>query len=143
MMDSTDKTVTSARPASSDRSVAELVEDATAQIRTLVRDELQLATIELKRKGKRLSVGAGAFGGAGLVAAYAGAALTAGVILLLTTVWPAWVAAMVVAGAGLVVAGVLALAGRNQMKNGVPPIPEEAVEGVQRDIEAVREGAQR
>jgi membrane protein len=143
MMDSTDKTVTGARPAHTDRSVAELVEDATTQIRTLVRDELQLATIELKRKGKRLGVGAGAFGGAGLVAAYAGAALVAGVILLLATVWAAWVAALVVAGAGLLVAGALALAGRSQVKRAVPPIPQQAVEGVQRDIKAVKEGAHR
>jgi membrane protein len=138
-----DTNVGGARPLPGDRSVADLVEDATAQIRTLVHDELQLATIDLKRKGKRLGVGAGAFGGAGLVAAYAGAALMAGVILLLATVWAAWVAALVVAGAGLLVAGVLALAGRSQVKRAVPPVPEEAIAGVKQDIEAVKEGVHR
>src|ERR1700743_1166100 len=117
----------SAQPLSGDRSLAQLVEDATTQIRTLVHDELQLATLELKTKGKRLGVGAGAFGGAGLIAAYARLALMAGINLLRATVWAAWVAAVVVAGAGLVVAGILALAGRSQLKRAVPPIPQQAV----------------
>jgi hypothetical protein len=140
-MSNTDEHAGGARPAPGDRSVAELVEDATSQIRTLVRDELQLATIELRNKGKRFGMGAGAFGGAGLVAGYGGAALVAGVVLLLATVWAAWVAALVVGGVAFVVAGVLVLAGRSQVKRAVPPIPQEAVAGVKRDVEVVKEGA--
>jgi membrane protein len=142
-MTNTETSTGGARPVPGDRSVAQLVEDATTEIRTLVHDELQLATIELRHKGKRLGVGAGAFGGAGLIAAYAGLALMAGVILLLATVWAAWVAALVVAEAGLLVAGALALAGRSQVKRAVPPIPQQAMAGVKQDIEAVKEGAHR
>ncbi|HEX5406977.1 MAG TPA: phage holin family protein [Pseudonocardiaceae bacterium] len=130
-------------PLPGERSVAQLVEDATTQLRTLVHDEIQLVGIELSRKGKRLGVGAGAFGGAGLIAAYAGLALMAGVILLLATVWAVWVAALVVGGAGLLVAGGLALAGRSQVKRAVPPIPTEAMAGVQEDIKVVKEGVHR
>jgi hypothetical protein len=51
-----------------DASTAELVGSLTEQIGTLVRDEVRLAQAEITQKAKRLGVGAGLFGGAGLVA---------------------------------------------------------------------------
>lgn len=78
-----------------------------------------------------------------MVAAYAGAALVAGVILLLSTVWAARVAALVVGGVCLLVAGVFVLVGRGQIKAATPPVPKHAVEGVKRDVEAVKEGTTR
>ncbi|HEX3589544.1 MAG TPA: phage holin family protein [Pseudonocardiaceae bacterium] len=47
-----------------ERSVGELVHDATEQIRTLVQDEMRLARAELGQKGKRFGVAAGSFGDA-------------------------------------------------------------------------------
>jgi len=40
-----------------DRSIGQLVQDLTEQTRRLVRDELRLATAELKAKGKHAGVG--------------------------------------------------------------------------------------
>jgi hypothetical protein len=125
------------------RSVAQLVGDATNQLSTLIRDEIRLAIAELQSKGKRLGIGAGLLGGAGVVAFYGGAALLAGLIMLLAEVMVAWLAAFVVGAAVLVVAAVLAALGKRQASRGVPPVPEEAVEGIKRDIAAVREGAHR
>jgi hypothetical protein len=51
-----------------DASTAELVGSLTEQLGTLVRDEVRLAQAEITQKAKRLGVGAGPFGGAGLVA---------------------------------------------------------------------------
>jgi hypothetical protein len=55
-------------PDPKDASTAELVGSLTEEIGTLVRDEVRLAQAEITQKAKRLGVGAGLFGGAGLVA---------------------------------------------------------------------------
>jgi ferric-dicitrate binding protein FerR (iron transport regulator) len=54
-----------------------LVHDMTQQMSTLVRDEIRLAQAEMTQKGKKAGIGAGLFGGAGLVALYGVAALEA------------------------------------------------------------------
>lgn len=63
-----------------DRPVGKLVQELSQQTATLVRQELQLAQVEMKEKGKRAGVGAGLFGGAGVVALYGGGALIAAII---------------------------------------------------------------
>src|ERR671916_752550 len=90
---------------SQDRPVGQLVSDATEQITRLVRDEIRLAAAELQQKGKRLGVGAGLFGGAGVLALYGGAALVAALILGLATFLVPWLAALIVAVVVLGVAG--------------------------------------
>src|SRR5918996_2249017 len=90
-----------------DRSVGELVHALTHQTSALVRHEMRLAQVELQEKGKRAGIGAGMFGGAGVVALYGVGALVAAVIMLVATVVEPWVAALIVgvvllAGAGLV-----------------------------------------
>ncbi|HUR06628.1 MAG TPA: phage holin family protein [Nonomuraea sp.] len=120
-----------------------LVNDLSEQVSRLVRDELRLARLELTRKGKRAGFGAGLFGAAGMAAFFGGAALVATVILLLALVLPAWAAAALVAGALFVVAAVLGLIGKNQVKQATPPVPEEAIASVKADIDMVKERARR
>lgn len=60
-----------------ERPIGQLVTDATERITRLVRDEMRLAAVELQQQGKRLGVGAGLFGAAGVLACYGGAAMTA------------------------------------------------------------------
>ena len=88
-----------------DRPVGQLVTDATEHITRLVRDEIRLAAVELQRKGKRLGVGAGLLGGAGVLAFYGGAALITALILGLATQIVAWLAALIVGAVVLAVAG--------------------------------------
>ena len=73
-----------------DRSIAELLKQLSDQTATLVRQELDLAKAELTVKGKRAGVGAGMLGGAGMFGLYALGALTACVILLLSTAMTGW-----------------------------------------------------
>src|SRR6266508_6650439 len=121
----------------SDRSTAELVKLAAEQISTLVRDELRLAQAELTEKGRHAGLGAGLFGGGGLLAAYGLGALVATLVLALDLVMAAWLATLIVALLLFAVAAVLALVGRSQVKQAVPPVPESAVQGVKADIETV------
>lgn len=126
-----------------DRPIGQLVNDATEQITRLVRDEMRLAAVELQQKGKRLGVGAGLFGGAGVLAFYGGAALVTALILGLATQIVAWLAALIV---GVVVsgaAGLLALVGKKQAQRAGPLVPEESAASVKADIDTIKEGMHR
>ena len=71
-----------AQEAMNDRPVGELVRELSEQTATLVRKELQLAQLEMTEKGKRAGIGAGLFGGAGVVVALYGVGVfVAGVVL--------------------------------------------------------------
>jgi uncharacterized membrane protein YqjE len=118
-----------------EESVAELTRRLSDETTRLVRAEVELAKAELAAKGKQVGVGAGMFGGAGLVGLYALGALTAAVILALTTAVAGWLAALIVAAVYAAVAGVLALRGKSQVQSATPPVPERAVESVKEDVE--------
>jgi uncharacterized membrane protein YqjE len=119
-------------------STAELINMATSQISTLVRDEIALARVELTQKGKRAGIGAGLFGGTGALAFYGLGLLLTTATLALALVWPAWLAALAVAIVVFIVAAVLALIGRGQITKAFPPMPSEAVQGVTSDVQTVR-----
>jgi Putative Actinobacterial Holin-X, holin superfamily III len=119
----------------SEESVAELTRRLSDQTTRLVREEIELAKAEVAAKGKRAGIGAGMFGGAGLVGLYALGALTAAVILALSTAVAGWLAALIVAVVYAAVAGVLALRGKGQVQSATPPVPERAVESVKEDVE--------
>jgi uncharacterized membrane protein YqjE len=121
-----------------DASVAELVRQLSEQTTRLVRDEVELAKAELEQKAKHAGVGAGMFGGAGLFGLYALGALTATLILALSTAVAGWLAALIVTVAYAAIAGVLALTGKGRVQRATPPVPEEAVESTKEDIEWTR-----
>jgi hypothetical protein len=129
------------QPSMNDRPVGELVQELSRQTATLVRQELQLAQLEMKEKGKRAGIGAGLFGGAGVVALYGGGALIAAIILVLATTLEPWIAAVIVAAVLFAVAGILALTGKKQVEQATPPAPEQAIASTKRDIEVVKERA--
>jgi uncharacterized membrane protein YqjE len=121
----------------------ELVNRLAAQVSELVRGEMELARTELVAKGKRAGTGVGLAGAGGVVALYGLGALIAAAIAALALVWPVWLAAVVVGVLLLVVAGVLALLGRAQLRRAAPPTPESAMESVREDITTVREAMRR
>jgi membrane protein len=126
-----------------DQSVGELVQQLSQQTAALVRGEIRLATVELQEKGKRAGVGAGMFGGAGLVALYGVGALIAAAILGIGTLLEPWIAAVIVGAVLLAVAGILALTGKKQVEHAVPPLPEQAVESAKRDVDEVKKARAR
>src|SRR5262249_55900328 len=124
-----------------DRSVADLLKQLSDQTATLVRQEFDLAKAELTVKGKRAGLGAGVLGGAGMFGLYALGALTACLILLLSTAMNGWVAALIIAAVYGAIAGVLALAGKSKVQAGVPPTPEQTVDSVKEDVRWTKERA--
>jgi hypothetical protein len=122
-----------------ERSIAQLMNDLTEQTGRLIKTEARLAAREMAVKAKRGARGIGAFSAAGVLAGYAGMALVACVILALATVMSAWLAALLVGGGLLVVAGTAALVGRAQLRKALPPTPEDTIARVREDIAVVTE----
>jgi uncharacterized membrane protein YqjE len=123
----------------SEHSLSELVQQLSAQTSTLVRDEIRLAQLELQEKGKRAGIGAGLFGGTGLVALYGLGALIAAVIMLIATALEPWLAALIVSVGLFALAGILALTGKKQVEKATPPAPEQAIQSAKQDVEVVKE----
>jgi hypothetical protein len=118
-----------------DASFGELVKQLSSDTSTLIRQEMALARAELKEQGKKAGVGAGMFGAAGLLGLGAFGALTACLIALLATaIDHTWLAALIVAIVYGAIAGLLALQGKNKIKEATPPAPQ-TVETVKEDVE--------
>ena len=126
-----------------DRPVGELLRQLSQETTTLVKQEIDLAKAEMTEKGKQAGIGAGMFGGAGILGFYAVGALVATAILALALVMAAWLAALLVGVALLVIALVAALIGKSQVSKATPPVPEQAAASVKNDIAAVKEGVHR
>jgi hypothetical protein len=132
-----------APPDPASASTGELVGQLSEQLNRLVRDEVRLAQAEVTQKAKRLGLGAGLLGGAGLVAILGLGALVTAAILGLATVLPGWLAAVIVAVALFAVAGVLALLGKKDVQQAAPPLPTETIASVQADVDAVKKAVAR
>jgi Putative Actinobacterial Holin-X, holin superfamily III len=126
-----------------DQSAADLVKQLSEQMSRLARQEVELAKAELAIKGKQVGVGAGLFGGAGLVGLYAAGALTAAVIAALDLAMATWLAALIVAAVWGAIAGAMALVGKGRVQKGAPPVPEQSIESVKEDVQWTKASAQR
>jgi len=122
-------------------STGDLVKQLGEQVSELLRKELELAKAELGEKAKEAGAGAGMLGGAGVVALLALGSLTACLILLLSKGMDAWVAALIVTVVYGAIAGAIALAGKERVKQGVPPTPEQTVETVKEDVQWAKKQA--
>lgn len=140
------RTAQHAKPTSEnlqDTPLPELLKQLSDQTATLVRQEMELAKAELTVKGKRMGIGAGALGGAGLVGLFALGALTAAIILALDIAVAGWLAALITAALYGLAAGVLALLGKRKVGQGAPPVPEQTIDSVKEDVQWTKNRAQR
>jgi uncharacterized membrane protein YqjE len=118
-----------------DESVGALLSDLSSELSTLVRQEIDLARVEMTQKGKAIGQGAGLLGGAGVFGLAALGALTAMLIALLALAMPTWVAALIVTALWAIVAAVLAQVGRKKLKEATPPKPEQTIETIKEDVQ--------
>ena len=116
-----------------ERSTGELLKQLSQETSTLVRQELELARAELSDRGKRASAGAGLFGGAGAMGLVTLGALTAFLIAVLDTGMRLWLAALIVAVVEAAITAVLAMRGRDRIKEATPPAPQ-TVDTVKEDV---------
>lgn len=114
-------------PESSERTIGQLVADATHDLQAIVRGEIDLAKAEITSGAKVMGKGAGLLAGAGFLALI-------GFIFLLHAsarvlgVWlPVWAGYAIVTLLLFLVAAVLGLLGRNALQK-AKPAPERAIE---------------
>ncbi len=120
-----------------DASTAQLLTDASEQLSSLVRSEMELARAELKEAGKRAGIGGGLFGTAGVLALYGLGVLIATAVLALALAMPAWLAALIVTVVLFAAAGVAAIVGKKQVEK-APPAVQTSVQSVQKDVATVK-----
>lgn len=118
----------------SDRSIAEILQDAFHNLQEIIRSEVRLAKTEIreevtKTKAASLLVGVGAV--CGIFTAFF---LLLAAVYALALVLPGWAAALIVSGIlGLIAAGTLS-AGIKQFRR-VHPVPDRTVESMKENVE--------
>lgn len=116
-------------------STGELVKQLSEQTSTLVRQEIELAKVELQEKGKTVGEGAAVAGAGAVLALLALGTLTALVISLLDKAMDFSMAALIVTLVYGAAAAVFAITGRERIKKGMPPAPERTIETVKEDVQ--------
>ena len=138
------ETTSGSRPAAAqDRPTGELVKELSEEVSHLVRDELRLAQLEMTRKGKQAGLGIGLFAGSGGMAVYGIGCLVACAVIAIATVLAAWLAALIVGAALLLLAGAAALLGKGRLSKATPPVPEETIGSVKADVDEIKERTHR
>ena len=117
----------------SEASLGELMGEIAADLSTLMRQEVELAKAEIREEASKAGKAVGMLGGA----AYAGhMVLLVGTFAIVfglgSTIGLGW-AALIMTAVWAVVAGVLAVRGRAQLRT-VHPKPERTVETVKEDV---------
>ncbi|MCI2239553.1 phage holin family protein [Paenibacillus sp. TRM 82003] len=137
-------TAASAKAATStvpERSIGQLVADATKDVSELVRYEVALAKAEITTDVKNGALGGALFAVAGVFGfvAFVFLGVTVAYALVEGAGWPVWLAFLVVAAAMLLVAGALAAVGFGRVKKVGPP--ERAIRSTKDTIAAVKASA--
>jgi len=124
-----------------ERSLGQLVADASSDLSSIVRSEIELAKVEITSDVANAGKGAGMFAGAAVLGMYGF------LLLLLAVAWglvalglPTWAGLLIVAVLLFVVAAVLAFIGRKNVAR-VKGKPERTIANAQQTIAAVKPGS--
>jgi hypothetical protein len=120
------------------RGLGAAVADVRERVKTLAGLEVELATLELRRKLAALGLGVGLFVAAALLTLYGLLFLFATIAAALATFLDTWLALLIVTLFLLLVAAILVLAGRSSVRRGTPPLPEQAIEEARLTQEALK-----
>ncbi len=115
-------------------SIGELLKELSEQTSTLIRQEMQLARVELVEAGKKAGAGAGLLGASTILALGAFGALTATLIAVIALALPVWAAALIITvvyGAG---AAIIAMSGKKKIEAALPLAPQ-TTETLKEDVQ--------
>lgn len=118
-----------------DQSVGQLLRELSQETSTLVRQEVQLAKVELTQKAKQAGKGAGLLVAAAVVGLALLGAFTAFLIALIALALPVWLAALVVTVFYALLVAVLGFAGRAALRKATPAKPEQTIDTVKEDVQ--------
>ncbi|WP_019285149.1 MULTISPECIES: phage holin family protein [Arsenicicoccus] len=125
------------------RTIGQLVADATQDVSSIMRNEIQLAKAEVKTDVAKAGKGIGMFAGAGVFA------FLALILLLIAAAYglialglAPWLSFLIVAIVLLVVAGILAMVGKKALST-VNVKPERTIRNAQETVEALKPNTSR
>lgn len=121
---------------SSERTIGQLVADASHDLSALLRSEVALAKAEVKEEVKQGALGAGLFAGAAFFGLVGFLFLLVVAALLIALLLPTWAGFLIVAVVLFLIAGVLALIGYTRIKKVGPP--ERTIATSKQTIEAAK-----
>jgi uncharacterized membrane protein YqjE len=114
------------------------VKEVAERASSIVRLELELAAIELKRKVVSLGLGVALALGAALMLLFVVGFAFATVAAALATVVSTWLALLITTGILFVLALVLGTLGLMKIRKGSPPVPEQAIREAKLTSEALK-----
>jgi len=91
---------------------------------TLIKQEMDLAKVELKQEATKAGKGAGLLGGAGVAGHMALVFVSLTLLFALDLALPRWASALIVTALWVVIAAVLAVTGRSALKKAHPELPK-------------------
>lgn len=122
-----------------ERTLGQLVSDASADLSNIVKGEIDLAKVEIKADVQKAGKGGGMLAAAGVLALFMlGMALTSlayGISNIFG--WNPWAGFLIVAGILLVIVAILALVGIKQLKK-IKGKPERTIDNAQKTVAAIK-----
>ncbi|HET8652389.1 MAG TPA: phage holin family protein [Gaiellaceae bacterium] len=126
------------REAESQATLGSAAKEVAEHASTIARLELELASLELKRKVAAIGVGVGLLVGAAALGFYAIGFLFATITAALATFLPVWLSLLIVTLVLLAVAGILAWLGIRSVGRGTPPVPQQAIDEAKLTTQALK-----
>jgi uncharacterized membrane protein YqjE len=122
------------RPDVENQSVGELLGKVTTDLSTLMRQEVELAKVEIKEEATKAGKASGMLAGAGAIGYLVLVFLALALMFALDAVMPTGWAALITAAVLGIVAAVLFVMGRKKLQQ-VNPKPEQTVETLKEDVQ--------
>jgi hypothetical protein len=124
------------------RPIGQLFTELARESGSLVRQEVRLASVEMTQKARAAGRDAAVVAAGGVIAVIGALAVVAALILLIGTLVPLWISALVVGGLIGVTGGVLVALGLRAFK-GLDPAPRQTLETLEEDKRWLRQEASR
>ncbi len=132
--------MTTAKDPAVERTLGQLVADATHDMSTIVRSEIALAKAEITTEAKTAAKGAGMFAAAGFVGLLGLIFLFHTIVAVLDIWLPEWAGYLITTGLLFLVAAILVVVGRNSMK-AMKGKPERTIKNAQDTIATLKSGS--
>ncbi|MGH3064600.1 MAG: phage holin family protein [Gaiellaceae bacterium] len=114
------------------------VKDVAEHASTLARLEIELATLELKKKVTAIGVGLGLLAGAVAIGLYGIGWLFATITAGLATFLPVWLSLLIVTLLLFATAALLGYLGSRSVSRGTPPLPQQAIDEAKLTTQALK-----
>lgn len=120
------------------RSLGELVSDLPGLVVELVKAEVASLKNELAGKAKNAGLAVALFAVAAFLLLTAWATFVTFAIIGIASWLAAWLSALIVTVFFLLVAVILALVGVRTIKKAVPPVPQDSIDSIKKDVQAFK-----